>query len=64
MYIELFAIKSASCGGRKVGRKVGGDAVEMGYSNPVVLASDAEDTKMARTVRVGIIGDYPGSHGA
>jgi hypothetical protein len=33
----------------------------MGYSNPVVLASDAEDAKMAVTVRVGIIGDYYGS---
>ena len=37
----------------------------MGYSIPFVPASDAEDTKMvAGTVREGIIGDYPGSHGA
>jgi hypothetical protein len=36
----------------------------MGYSIPVILASDAEDIKMAGTVREGIIGDYPNSHGA
>jgi hypothetical protein len=29
-----------------------------------MLASDAEDAKMAGTIREGIIGYYSGSHGA
>ena len=58
--MNTLAIKYASYGECKGGR----DIVEMGYSIPVILASAAEDTTMAGTVRVGIIGDYPGSHGA
>ncbi|MDP8945306.1 MAG: hypothetical protein M3N03_05140 [Actinomycetota bacterium] len=54
------ATKSASYGGCNGSE----DIVEMGYCIPVILASDAEDTKMAGTIREGIIGYYPGSHGA
>ena len=59
-WVNNLTIKSASYGGCNGS----GDIVEMGYSIPVIPASDAEDTKMAGTVREGIIGYYPGSHGA
>ncbi len=58
--VNNLVIKYASYGECNGGR----DIVEMGYSIPLILASAAEDTKMTGTLRVGIIGDYPGSHGA
>jgi hypothetical protein len=59
-WVNNLAIKSASYGGCNGSA----DIVQMGYSIPVILASDAEDTKMAGTVREGIIGYYPGPQGA
>lgn len=44
--------------GVKSAEKVGADAAEMGYLIPIVLANDAEETEMAGTVRIGIIGDH------